>query len=87
MKMTARQPVVRDVRANSDSPAWHARAFGERRSVGPFPRNAIGASHLTQVYPMLKSLGNFHLTCRNQILDDAWRVAEMGIPNNHFRLI
>ena len=45
-----------------------------------------GAAEMTHLYPMLKRLGNFHLQAATEILDDAWRTAEMGNPNNHFRL-
>ena len=45
-----------------------------------------GAAAMTHLFPMLKKLGNFHLQAATQILDDAWRTAEMDNPNNHFRL-
>ena len=45
-----------------------------------------GTANMTHVFPMLKSLGNFHLNAETWLLDDAWRAAEMGIWNNHFRL-
>ncbi|MCC6124578.1 MAG: hypothetical protein IT426_06435 [Pirellulales bacterium] len=45
-----------------------------------------GTAELTQTYPMLKNLGSFDLNAETEILDGAWRIAEMGIPNHHFRL-
>jgi hypothetical protein len=44
-----------------------------------------GSANLTRPFPMLKSMGRFHTRAETYSLDDAWRAAEMGIPNEHFR--
>ncbi len=85
---TPRQPVVR---GQSDANPILEAGNGNRISVNadlldPSRGVRSGTSKIVHDYPLLKRMARIDLHAENEIFDDAWRIAEMGIPNMHFRL-